>query len=202
MAVEYGNEIQFFTFFFPLSFFSGKMVMTKPDPSSSTGPFWAQWRGWLPSSLRTTLGSGMMGLREAERLWKKTMPWPGLCFCLHMCCYGIPLHVKKRWNGSRFDQLSIPLNSCIPQWVTLWTLTHSEGTAEGRGYCQIVFWQVWFCWWRLICFSPCRPLWLSPRQVMFVPVNPSLEDYAKEVDSLSCFWNSLSPIDVHKSLHF
>ncbi|XP_012669823.2 threonine--tRNA ligase 1, cytoplasmic isoform X2 [Clupea harengus] len=25
------------------------------------------------------------------------------------------------------------------------------------------------------------PLWLSPRQVMFVPVNPSLEDYAKEL---------------------
>lgn len=26
-----------------------------------------------------------------------------------------------------------------------------------------------------------RPLWLSPRQVMVVPVNPSCEDYAKKV---------------------
>lgn len=26
-----------------------------------------------------------------------------------------------------------------------------------------------------------RPLWLSPRQVMLVPVNPSCEDYAKKV---------------------
>lgn len=26
-----------------------------------------------------------------------------------------------------------------------------------------------------------RPLWLSPRQVMLVPVNPSCEDYAKRV---------------------
>lgn len=28
---------------------------------------------------------------------------------------------------------------------------------------------------------PPRPLWLSPRQVMVVPVNPSCEDYAKKV---------------------
>lgn len=26
-----------------------------------------------------------------------------------------------------------------------------------------------------------RPLWISPRQVMLVPVNPSCEDYAKKV---------------------
>lgn len=32
------------------------------------------------------------------------------------------------------------------------------------------------------CICPStRPLWLSPRQVMLVPVNPSCEDYAKKV---------------------
>ena len=30
-------------------------------------------------------------------------------------------------------------------------------------------------------FTSSRPLWLSPRQVMFVPVNPTCEDYAKKV---------------------
>lgn len=29
---------------------------------------------------------------------------------------------------------------------------------------------------------PTRPLWISPRQVMLVPVNPSCEDYAKRVN--------------------
>lgn len=30
-------------------------------------------------------------------------------------------------------------------------------------------------------FLPNRPLWLSPCQVMLVPVNPSCEEYAKKV---------------------
>ena len=43
-------------------------------------------------------------------------------------------------------------------------------------------------------FCPCtRPLWLSPRQVMLVPVNPSCEDYAKRVSlqlpHLGCIQN-------------
>uniref|UniRef100_A0A673M102 threonine--tRNA ligase n=1 Tax=Sinocyclocheilus rhinocerous TaxID=307959 RepID=A0A673M102_9TELE len=32
-----------------------------------------------------------------------------------------------------------------------------------------------------VCVCLVRPLWLSPRQVMLVPVNPSLEEYAKQV---------------------
>lgn len=37
---------------------------------------------------------------------------------------------------------------------------------------------------RVLTLSLPRPLWLSPRQVMFVPVNPSCEDYAKKVSRL------------------
>lgn len=42
-----------------------------------------------------------------------------------------------------------------------------------------------------LLYSVCpsiRPLWLSPRQVMLVPVNPSCEDYAKKVSVNSPHW--------------
>lgn len=41
-----------------------------------------------------------------------------------------------------------------------------------------------------------RPLWLSPRQVMLVPVNPSCEEYAKRVGLLHPYVDHVSAQSV------
>lgn len=103
--------------------------MTKPDQSSSIVPSWAQWRGWLPFSQRTTQENGEV----------------------------LPVaHAPESHNFRMKGYL--PFYPLLPFFsmrnVDIFLLT--------------------------VCPS-IRPLWLSPRQVMLVPVNPSCEDYAKKV---------------------
>lgn len=43
---------------------TGRMATTEPDQSSSIEPSWAPWRGWSPSSRRTTQGNGEMLIKR------------------------------------------------------------------------------------------------------------------------------------------
>lgn len=61
--------------------------------------------------------------------------------------------------------------------------------------CVCVYIVFWFATYpAILCFFS-RPLWLSPRQVMFVPVNPTCEEYAKRV-TLAFYFPNLSSFHI------
>ncbi len=80
--------------------------------------------------------------------------------------------------------LSVTFKTMVPSSFSDVISTYCDNVTHlTGGVCVIICASVYHCEDCLVmpvCAST-RPLWLSPRQVMLVPVNPSCEDYAKEV---------------------
>uniref|UniRef100_A0A8B9KEC2 threonine--tRNA ligase n=1 Tax=Astyanax mexicanus TaxID=7994 RepID=A0A8B9KEC2_ASTMX len=78
-----------------------------------------------------------------------------------------------------WNQAEKQLENSLNEFGEPWKLNPGDGAFYGpkRAGCKInndIFHAFFF-------FFFFRPLWLSPRQVMLVPVNPSLEEYASKV---------------------
>lgn len=72
---------------------------------------------------------------------------------------------------------------CLKQFLELAIIHNDDSSAKADGLFHYFVLCVLI---PSVIFMPicpfARPLWVSPRQVMLVPVNPSCEDYAKKVN--------------------
>ncbi|XP_016407762.1 threonine--tRNA ligase, cytoplasmic [Sinocyclocheilus rhinocerous] len=116
------------------------------------------------------------------------------CLDVLRCVYDVfgfsfQLHLSTRpekflGDIAVWNQAEKQLENSLNEFGEPWKLNPGDGAfygpksaAIGQPLCICNEICVCMC----VCVCLVRPLWLSPRQVMLVPVNPSLEEYAKQV---------------------
>lgn len=131
-------------------------------------------RGWQSEASHHPPGhSGLCGEDDSHPHWE--LRWEMVSSKINLLCY-------IRCNHRLENQ------SCIKMFFLLLNVLIMS-------VCVCVYIVFWFATYpAILCFFS-RPLWLSPRQVMFVPVNPTCEEYAKRV-TLAFYFSNLSSFHI------